>query len=402
MAAEKNEMRRASDKARTEAEDDRAKDDGPSLVSRLTGALFGRRDERAENSKEQDDPLFASAVTAMRNHGVKPTPIAYTVFYTHVSGERPQLSEHIDQLRQAGEKFTPSRMAEIYERFFGAEQESLAVYEASRNVERLLSVLQEEIETAGNSTADHGERISELHDELSQQEKVAEIKRVVAGIIAETASMRMSINKLERRVVHGAAEIAELRDNLEQAQREANADPLTGIANRKVLELELKRAAKEASDGEKHFSMLLIDVDHFKSFNDEYGHQIGDAALKRVAHTLQQGVKRRDLAARFGGEEFGVVLVETKLDGAVALAEKLRKAVADVRLDSEGVSKEVRAVTVSIGVAQFRAGEPLKRLVGRADRALYKAKEQGRNQVLSERDIEVHGRPKSSRRKARA
>lgn len=374
---------------------------GGTLVSRLTGALFGRREEPAEAAPATVDPLLDSAVTAMRSLGIKPTPPAYTIFYTHVSGERPQLSEEIHRIKLAGETFTPTRIAELYERFFGAEQEGLAAYEASRNVERLLSVVHEALSAAGDTTTSHGERISALHDELGRQEKVTEIRKVVAGILSETARMRMSINKLERRVVHSAAEIAELRDNLEQAQREANADPLTGIANRKMLEFELKRSAKEAAGGDKPFSVLMVDVDEFKQFNDEYGHQIGDHALKLVARTLAQGIKRRDLAARFGGEEFSVVLVETPLDGAIKLAENLRARIETTKLESEGVSHGVRPVTISIGVAQYREDEPLKRLVGRADRALYRAKEQGRNRVVSERDIEVHGRPKS-RAKARA
>ncbi|MEZ5826190.1 MAG: GGDEF domain-containing protein [Geminicoccaceae bacterium] len=373
---------------------------GGSFVSRLTGALFGRRDETTAAVAVTEDPLLDSAITAMRTLGVKPTPPAYTVFYTHVSGERPQLSEEIQQIKSAGETFTAAKIAELYERFFGAEQEGLAVYEASRNVERLLTVVHEALSTAGDTTNSHGERISALHDELKKQDKVAEIKKVVTGILSETARMRMSINKLERRVVHSAAEIAELRDNLEQAQREANADPLTGIANRKMLEYELKRAAKDAAEAQKPFSVLMVDVDHFKKFNDDYGHQIGDDALKLVARTLEQGIKRRDLAARFGGEEFSVVLVETPLDGAIKLAENLRERIESVKLESEGVTREVRPVTISVGVAQYRDEEPLKRLIGRADRAL---PGQGTGpQPGAERTRHRGARPPESKPKARA
>jgi len=375
-------------------------------MRRLSNALFGSEPEPVRPVRPPIDPLLDGTVTMLTALGIKPTPQAYTVFHTHLSGERPELSAYVEACKSRGERFTGARVAEIFERFFGAEVESMAVYEASRNVERLLAALQDEIETAGADTASHGDRIDRLNDELRAQgdpknadpksvEKTSEIRRIVAGIVAETSSMRMSIAKLERRVVHGAAEIADLRDDLERVQREANADPLTGIANRKVLELELKRAAKAAVDEGKAFSVMMIDVDHFKRFNDDYGHQIGDDALRLVAKTLAEGIKGRDLAARFGGEEFGLVLVETPVDGAVALAGRLRESIAAARLATGGLAAPVRPVTVSIGVAQYRRGEPLERLIGRADRALYRAKELGRDRVVSERDIEIHGRPKA-------
>ncbi|MCB1971426.1 MAG: diguanylate cyclase [Geminicoccaceae bacterium] len=370
----------------------------PSLMARLAQPfrMVLKRWNKAEATITDgfDDPFLDAALTAMRTMNVKPTPAAYTLFYTHVSGERLPLSEEIRRLKTTEEPVTPVLVAEMYERHFGAEQVSQTAYEASRNVERLLGVVHETLTSAGDSTADHGERISALHDELKQQDKVAEIRRVVESILSETASMRRSITKLERRVVHSAAEIASLRDHLEQVQRASNSDPLTGVGNRKALEMELKRAARDSIASKKPFSLLMVDIDHLRLFNEEFGPQIGDDALKLVARTLSSAVKGRDLVARFGGEEFGVVLAETPLEGAMKLAEILRGQVESVHVDGKDTTCKVRPVTISIGVAQYREPEPLKRVVGRADRALHRAKEEGRNLVLSERDIEVHGRPK--------
>ena len=396
---ERKHNRRQSDEE-VEVTDKAAAGEGRSLLGRLASVFGGRASDRVEQVvDDENDPIGSSALLLMRSLDVRLTPLAFQLFYTHIAGERPDLSAEIEAMRQRDEKFSAGRIAQLHERFFGAEQESLAVYEASRNVERMLTVLQDELELASGDTARHGKAISELNDQLGRQDKVAEIRKLVAGIVDETANMRMSINKLERRVVKGTTEIAVLRDNLEKAQREANSDPLTGIGNRKVLELTLKRCSVEAAKGDRPFCLLLMDIDHFKKFNDDYGHQVGDLVLQRVAHTSHQSVKARDLAARYGGEELAIVLVETKLDQAVKFAESLRQRIEAIRFEADDVKQKVRPVTVSIGVAEFADQEPLKRLIGRADKALYHAKSEGRNMVASQRDIEVHGRPKAKPRR---
>lgn len=379
----------------------RATDNNQSASNRglLTkiATYFGNETETASASqtpKVTADPVAESVGILARNLSIALTPMAYQLLYAHVTGERPDVTIAIDGLRQAGQPVSADMVAQLHERYFGAELESQAVYDASRNVERLLSIVQDELETAQDKTAKHGKAITELNDQLGEQSKIADIRRLVAAIVNETSGMRMSINKLERRVIQGSSEIAILRDNLAKAQEEANSDPLTGIANRKLLEMTMRRQAKEADTDDTPFSILLLDIDHFKSFNDEYGHQIGDAVLKTVAHCCHQSIKARDLAARYGGEEIAIVLAETKQNGAVSFAEKLREAIQNLQLKADDIQQEVRRVTVSIGVGQYRNGEPLKRLVGRADRALYKAKEEGRNCVRCERDIEVIGRPK--------
>ena len=391
--AEHERKRRANDEA---AENSAHKSKG--LIGRITGYFNSEQEEEKaeiEVSATGGGTIADGVFMLAHNLSIELTPMAFQLLHAHISGERPDVTNVVEHLRQEGKPVSTETIAQLHERFFGAELESQAVYEASRNVERLLSIVQDELGNASDHTAKHGKAITALNDQLSQQEKIADIRRVVSAIVEETASMRMSINKLERRVIQGTTEIAILRDNLTKAQREANSDPLTGIGNRKLLEMTLRRLAKDAGGkDEQPFCLLLLDIDHFKRFNDDYGHQTGDLVLKQVAHTVFQSIKARDLAARYGGEELAVVLVDTLQGQAVRFAESLRSGIEALRLKAEDVEQEVRPITVSIGIAEFRKGEPLKRLVGRADRALYQAKGQGRNCVCSERDIEVHGRPK--------
>jgi diguanylate cyclase (GGDEF)-like protein len=163
-------------------------------------------------------------------------------------------------------------------------------------------------------------------------------------------------------------------------------DPLTGLYNRRHLD---ERLASELAAGQRHgraLSLLMIDIDHFKQVNDDRGHLAGDEALKMVAFVLRGAVRKEDVLARYGGEEFVVIARETPLDGARALAERIRRAVEKSRFAWQGAELGVTVsvgVTVAEGLAEFVPGRTERELVEAADRALYLAKQQGRNRVVA-------------------
>ncbi len=186
-----------------------------------------------------------------------------------------------------------------------------------------------------------------------------------------------------RWAIHNAMEKVALRRQIERQRRElerlATTDVLTGVFNRRVLlerlELELRRCRRYGS----RLCVLLLDVDYFKRVNDTYGHLAGDAVLVAVGHILRTRVRNTDVAGRYGGEEFGVLLPETDLEPGRELAERLRQHVAD-EVFSAGTA--TFRVTCSVGVAHFAdARQKANDLLQGADKALYRAKEQGRNRV---------------------
>jgi diguanylate cyclase (GGDEF)-like protein len=172
--------------------------------------------------------------------------------------------------------------------------------------------------------------------------------------------------------------IEEARANAEQAQERAVTDALTGLLNRYGLQRALAREHAEARRYTRPLACLMIDLDNFKSVNDTYGHSAGDTALQQVATILIEAVRRSDMVFRYGGEEFLALLPETDLDGAVALAEKIREA-ASARFFGDG--QYVFSLTLSVGAANLYNGESGNDMIARADLALYHAKEQGRNRV---------------------
>lgn len=181
-----------------------------------------------------------------------------------------------------------------------------------------------------------------------------------------------------------------LEDSNKVLERLSVTDGLTGIANRRyfdvAIEHELLRSARERSQ----LSLVFIDIDFFKGYNDAYGHVNGDNCLTRVAITLKTTLKRpADLVARFGGEEFAVLLPETDLNGAVVLAESMRKEVAELNI-AHIKSNAASHVTISLGVASTVPGKcSSTALIEMADKALYQAKENGRNRVKIMEEIEL-------------
>ena len=178
--------------------------------------------------------------------------------------------------------------------------------------------------------------------------------------------------------------ISELNGRLEDVKRESLTDALTGLANRKCFEIKLAEAENSAIEQSSPFSLLMVDIDYFKKFNDRYGHQMGDQVLKLVGQVLTRSFKGRDTAARYGGEEFAIVLPRADLEAATALAERVRKKVAESRVTRKRSGEQLGQITLSLGVACHRLGETARDLVIRADRALYRAKESGRNRVVAE------------------
>jgi diguanylate cyclase (GGDEF)-like protein len=166
-------------------------------------------------------------------------------------------------------------------------------------------------------------------------------------------------------------------------QRVSATDSLTGVANRRQLDSVLDLEWSRASRGRTWLSLLLVDIDHFKQYNDRYGHQAGDACLKTIAEILTSAVHRpEDLVARYGGEEFAVILPGTDLDGACLVAERLRARVESVEI-AHAASTVSDHLTISVGVATMlpRRDDGAATLVAAADQALYQAKHEGRNRV---------------------
>ena len=183
---------------------------------------------------------------------------------------------------------------------------------------------------------------------------------------------------LAGRMRHDQRELVTSQNKKAQFEHQAYVDALTGVHNRHWMNDAFPRAMHRCAINKHPFSIMIIDIDHFKRVNDTYGHLVGDIALKTVAQCMTRNFRPHDLLARYGGEEFAVLLPDTKLEDAMIIAERLRIGVADEKIYCDGLSFQV---TISIGIARTQHEEKLETLIGEADHALYRAKELGRNRI---------------------
>jgi diguanylate cyclase (GGDEF)-like protein len=178
-----------------------------------------------------------------------------------------------------------------------------------------------------------------------------------------------------------AVERAEWQERATEFQLMSITDPLTGLLNRRYLEERLNEELNRSKRYGYEMSFLMIDIDDFKSYNDLNGHQAGDTALQLTAHCLKDGLRAADVAARYGGEEFSVLLPQTSLDEAGVIAERMRERVATTAY-AFGNRQPLGQVTISIGVSSVVGTiNTAERVIAAADRALYNAKNQGKNRV---------------------
>jgi len=166
-------------------------------------------------------------------------------------------------------------------------------------------------------------------------------------------------------------------------EQKSKNDVLTNLYNRRWLDEMLPRIFERYQTQNTRFSIIMLDIDHFKHYNDNYGHLSGDAALRNIAATITENIRPNDMAARYGGEEFMVLLPETNLEEANIIAERLRTAIKAKKITSEN-KEELPSITASFGIATIQENISMIDLICNADTALYKAKENGRDCIYSE------------------
>ncbi len=323
------------------------------------------------------------ALPLMTKYRVPATPKNYTVWYCYVSGADKELNKEIDELTSGNAEFSEETNDMLYRRFFSGSDEGVLREMRGEMQEVLVSVFTDLAKMSGQ--ADNFENVmSKSMSKLDEDIPVKEIKKVVGEIITETKVVKESGHAVNEKLKEANNELEVLKKDFEHLRAEAFVDFLTGVANRRSFDRSLLEFAEESTTDKQKLCLLMIDIDHFKKFNDTHGHIVGDKVLKYVAKKLVNSVRGGDFVACYGGEEFSVILPETPLKGAAKVAENIRNTLDKKILQRSGSEEQLSGVTVSIGVAQYRYGEEMSVFIARADAALYQSKENGRNRVTME------------------
>ncbi|MCB1538270.1 MAG: GGDEF domain-containing protein [Rhodospirillales bacterium] len=313
-----------------------------------------------------------------------PIPVLFELWYVYESGEDAEITRAIDIMIKGGHELTEERCIELHNKYLNI---NLRSEEALSKAEGLVAETITNVSSAASAvhakTETYSDQMAGVAGNLAQAKSPEEMKTIAESMMAQAKKMVEENRALETRLTQSASVMQQLREEMETVRKEAMTDALTGIANRKLFDAEFYRLVSLAHVDQKPLSLLMVDIDYFKSFNDNYGHQVGDQVLKLVARTLKDGVKGRDLPARYGGEEFAVVLPETQLEDAIKVANALREAVAAKEILNRATGARLGRITMSVGAALLGVNEKTSELIERADAALYKAKGGGRNQVVA-------------------
>ncbi|HET7084970.1 MAG TPA: GGDEF domain-containing protein [Rhizomicrobium sp.] len=327
-----------------------------------------------------------TALALMEDAGVVETPENFELFYAYASGENPAVTQVMAAFINFKKEFTPEILSDLRMRCLSGARAAREMESLGGNIDTLIANVLGKLETSARDTAHYKSTLSAASGQLGGDRSPADVRKLVDGLVAATRAMEQRTKSLEGELQASSQQVSELRTKLADVRKESMTDPLTNIANRKAFD-EAVRAAMEAvaEDGEA-VTMLLCDIDHFKNFNDTWGHQTGDQVLRLVANCLSENVKGRDTAARYGGEEFAVLLRGTGLEAATMVANQIRTTVETKKLVKKSTGDILGTITISIGVAQFGPGEAVENVVRRADACLYGAKHNGRNLVINQND----------------
>lgn len=327
--------------------------------------------------------VASEAIARMQKDGITQEPTNFEVWYAYYSNAHTELRRAMDAAIKARGKLTSMDCRNLHDQFLSEKKQQEAYQRASDQIHATLHDVSGLMSNVKDATTGYSETLTGVSRKISSVKSPQEMEVVLKSVVADTNKMLEHNKKLEAQLDRSSVAIEELRRDLDRVRREAMTDGLTGLSNRKSFDEQIASLSKDCRDTGRIYTLMMLDIDHFKSFNDNYGHQVGDQVLRLVARTLTDGIKGRDIAARYGGEEFVIILPETNLSHGIAVAESLRKALANKEVINRANGELLGRITMSIGVAQFYAEEQTDDLIARADAALYTAKHNGRNQVAA-------------------
>ncbi len=339
----------------------------------------------AEDKGKNTPSRWASlAMDWLAQQELPPTPDNFAVFYAYFSNANPNLRMAMDVLlSQHDGRLTQSQCSELFLAHLSLEAENRVLRSTADNITSEINNVMNVLAKSAGDSAQYNKTLDTFSGSLQGDLSLDQIRDAVSKVASETRVMAEQNQRLQNQLAQSTQELTEMRYNLDEVRKASLSDPLTGIGNRKFFDAEIERVIQEAVDNGTPLAMLMCDIDHFKKFNDTYGHLIGDEVLKLVAKTLVENLKGRDIIARYGGEEFVILLPQTTVTDAERVGNMLRNILATKQVRRRRTNETLGIVTISLGATQYVPSEERDAFIERADAALYEAKQTGRNKVVT-------------------
>ncbi|CAI8792684.1 diguanylate cyclase [Pseudomonas sp. IT-P253] len=329
-----------------------------------------------EDSREAA-ALLKQAVPLMVRHNIPPNPVHYALWYTYSKGADPELNRHLDRVVRDFDSFPPESATKLFREYIIRDELADARVGQQQAI-NLVDGMERDVSRSVNGSIDYQNSLGHCLEMLD-----APVEKSLPNILNELQQSTQLMQDQQALFLFqlraAQNEIKTLREKLEQTSLAATLDGLTQLLNRNTFNRVLEQAISKAP---KKVALVMLDIDHFKQFNDEYGHPLGDRVLEHVGQVLRNSLPPEAVAARYGGEEFCVILQEcTDLESARTFAEQLRLKIQSLRIKARGTDTVLDTISASFGVAISKSGDTPESLLTRADDALYLAKRNGRNRV---------------------
>lgn len=330
-----------------------------------------------------------AALNHIKRNGLPAFPRHYELWYAYSAGLNCVLNQTVNEILRARGRVSLEELQDIYQRFMAPNRLGERVEEVSAGINFEIETISSAVDHSIEATQKYATTLNSASHQLGASKDPNRIQAIVLELVQKTNETETINRELEGQLADSRCQIDELQQNLDAIRFESLSDELTTLANRKHFDQSIERLLREAQSGKQSFALVMTDIDYFKLFNDNFGHQTGDQVLRLVGLSVKQMVRAADIPCRYGGEEFGILLPGATLEQARLIAESIRTAVMSKDLVKRSTGENLGNITISAGVSSWQPGDSTLSIIERADEALYAAKHCGRNKVCTENDREA-------------